>query len=156
MIHQNITYVKIKEGGDKESSFGLYFLMICLVVLVAVAIFATYYVRKEREDWMEMEAAGATPLAPMPTLETVVDEPDTLPGPDEIGIDEDKDLDVPEPEAELAPTTAPARPRPRSPQARRAVPRPVPKEKPDVDEKDLQDQASETDLDADEIDQEGI
>jgi hypothetical protein len=95
---------------------------------------------------IEMEAAEATPLAPVD--ETVFEEPDTLPGPEAI------DLDA---EAAPAPTTAPVRPRPRSPQARRAAPRPVPKsEVPEGDEKDLSEKDAEADIVADETDQEGI
>jgi hypothetical protein len=152
-IEQKITYKPIKVEEDK-ADFGLWFLIIALIILVVAAAFATLYVRGRREDWLEMEAAEATPLAP--ELETVVEEPDTLPGPDELDLDEDE---VPEAEEDMAPTSAPARPRPRPPQARRGpAPRPVPKpaEKPEVEGKDLTEKDTEADIEADETDQEGI
>ncbi len=149
-IIQTITYEKFKPA-EEETDTGLWFLIIALVILIAAAVFATYYVRGRREDWLEMEAAEASPLAP--ELETVIEEPDTLPGPDELELEEEEE------EEEPAPTTAPPRPRPRPPQARRGpAPRPVPKpvEKPEVEGKDLIEKDTESDIEADETDQEGI
>jgi hypothetical protein len=153
MIVQEIDYVPLKVKDDTEGNFGLYFLMISLVILVGVMVFAVWYVRGQREDIREMEVAEATPLAPIDDLETVIEEPDTLPGPEELEAE-----DTPEPGKEPAPTSAPARPRPRSPQARRAAaPRPIPKaEKPLSEDKDLSEKDAEADIGADETDQEGI
>jgi hypothetical protein len=145
IVIQTITYEKIEDPADKEGlDLGLIILLVAIVLLAVVIIGMFVYVRGRREDIVEMEAAEATPLAPME--ETILEEPDTLPGPEEI-----------EAEEEPAPTMAPARPRPRSPQARRAAPRPVPKEgMPEVEDKDLSEKDSESDIGADETDQEGI
>lgn len=146
IVTQTVTYKKATGETESETDTGFYLLLVAILIFLAV-IFATFfYVRGRKEDMIEMEAAEATPLAPMD--ETVLEEPDTLPGPEAIALDA---------EAAPAPTTAPARPRPRSPQARRAVPRPVPKsELPDGDEKDLSEKDAEADIGADETDQEGI
>ncbi len=146
-VIQVITYKKTTDGADSASDWGFYLLLIAILVLLAVILATFFYVRGRREEMIEMEAADATPLAPVD--ETVVEETDTLPGPEELSL---------EAEEAPAPTTAPARPRPRSPQARRAVaPIPVPKpEAPEVDEKDLSEKDAEADIGADETDQEGI
>jgi hypothetical protein len=142
IIHKD---VEDPEGTD-EWDLGLIILLIAIVLLAVVIIGMFVYVRGRREDIVEMEAAEATPLAPME--ETVLEEPDTLPGPDELDV---------EAEEEPAPTSAPARPRPRPPQARRAAPRPVPREgMPEVEDKDLSEKDAEADIGADETDQEGI
>ena len=148
IVTQTISF-KTYEIDDTGTGWdlGLIILIVAIVLLAVVIIGMFVYVRGRREDMVEMEAAEATPLAPMD--ETVLEEPDTLPGPEEI------DLDA---EEEPAPTAAPVRPRPRSPQARRtAAPRPVPKgEMPEVEEKDLSEKDAEADIGADETDQEGI
>jgi len=147
IVTQTVTYKPVTDKEDEATDWGFYLLLIAVLIFLAV-IFATFfYVRGRKEDMIEMDAAEATPLAPVD--ETVLEEPDTLPGPEDIDL---------EAEAAPAPTTAPARPRPRSPQARRAAaPRPVPKpEAPEVDEKDLSEKDAEADIGADETDQEGI
>ncbi len=146
-VTQVITYRKTIDDADSASDWGFYLLLIAILVLLAVILATFFYVRGRREEMIEMEAAEATPLAPMDV--TLEEEPDTLPGPEEIELEAE---DTP------APTTAPVRPRPRSPQARRAAaPIPVPKaEAPEVDEKDLSEKDAEADIGADETDQEGI
>ncbi len=149
-VTQTINFKKVTTDEDGPGlDMGLIILLVAIVLLAVVIIGMFVYVRRRRDDMIEMEAAEATPLAPME--ETVLEEPDTLPGPDEL------DADM-EPEEEPAPTTAPARPRPRPPQARRAAaPVPVPKEgMPEVEDKDLSEKDAEADIGADETDQEGI
>ena len=146
VVTQTITYKKAVDDKESETDWGFYLLLIAVLIFLAVILATFFYVRGRKEDMIEMDAAEATPLASVD--ETVLEEADTLPGPEDI------DLDA---EATPAPTTAPARPRPRSPQARRAAPRPVPKsEAPEVDEKDLSEKDAEADIVADETDQEGI
>jgi hypothetical protein len=147
-VTQTITFKEYKDDTSGTGlDLGLIILIVAIVLLAVVIVGMFVYVRGRREDMVEMEAAEATPLAPVD--ETVLEEPDTLPGPEEIDM---------EAEEEPAPTSAPVRPRPRSPQARRAAaPRPVPKgEMPEVEDKDLSEKDSESDLGADETDQEGI
>jgi len=155
LIEQEITFIPIDTGKGEESNWGLWFLVASLVVLVVVGIVSAYVVRSRRDEWLEMEAARATPMAPVAELETVAAE-DKLPGPEELG---DKKEPPKGPEGP-APTTAPARPRPRPPQpARRAAPaRPAaPKpEAPEAEAKELSEKGAESDMKADETDQEGL
>jgi hypothetical protein len=146
IVTQTIQFKKVPgpETGD-GLDWGFIILLVAIVLLVVVIIGMFVYVRGRREDIIEMEAAEATPLAPME--ETVLEEPDTLSGPEDIEVGE-----------EPAPTSAPARPRPRPPQARRAAaPVPVAKEgMPEMEDKDLSEKDAEADIGADETDQEGI
>jgi hypothetical protein len=148
IVIQTIKYEKYTSPDDTgDWDTGLIILIVAIVLLAVVIIGLFVFVRGRREDIVEMEAAESTPIALMD--QTLLDEPDTLPGPEEIDV---------EAEEEPAPTTAPARPRPRSPQARRATgPRPVPKEGvPELEDKDLSEKDAEADIGADETDQEGI
>ncbi len=156
LIEQEITFAPVSEETGTESNWGLWFLVASLVVLIVVGIVSAYVVRSRRDEWLEMEAARATPMAPVGELETVTAEPDKLPGPEELG---DKKEPPKGPEGP-APTAAPARPRPRPPQqARRTAPaRPAaPKaEAPEGDAKELSEKGAESDMGADETDQEGL
>jgi len=147
IVSQSIKFKKVSGGGvDEGPDTGLIILIVAIVLLAVVIVGMFVFVRGRREDMMEMEAAEATPLAPVE--ETVLEEPDTLPGPEELEM---------EVEAAPAPTRAPARPRPRPPQRRVAGPRPVPKgEIPELGDKDLSEKDAEADVEADETDQEGI
>ncbi len=139
VITQRVEYVVGPEDEGKETNWGLWFLVASVLVLIVVGIFTAVLVQKNREELLEMEAYEPQPLEP-------IEELDTLPGPEEIGIEE---------EAEPAPTTAPARPRP--PQVRRAAaPMPVVEEEPEMEEKDLSEKDAEEEISADETDQEGI
>ncbi len=154
LIKQSITFVPVEEKDDAESNWGLWFLVISLIILVVVGVVSAYVVRSRRDDWLEMEAARATPMAPIEPLETVSPEAEKLPGPDEIDIKEEKGKEPP-----TGPAAAPARPRPRPPQQRRAGPaRPAPKpaEAPMGDTKELSEKGAEADIGADETDQEGL
>jgi len=155
LIEQEITFVPIDTTTEKEGNWGLWFLVASLVVLIVVGIVSAYVVRSRRDEWLEMEAARATPTAPAADLETVTPE-DKLPGPEELG----EKKEPPKGPEGPAPTTAPARPRPRSPQqARRAAPaRPAaPKpEGPEAEAKELSEKGAESDMGADETDQEGL
>ena len=149
-VNQTITFKRINPGEVTDGrDWGLIILIVAIVLLAVVILGMFVYVRGRREDMVEMDAAGATPLAAIDLDEPM--EPYVLPG------SEDIDLEAGD-EDEPAPTTAPARPRPRSPQARRATaPRPVPKgEMPEVEDKDLSEKDAEADIGADETDQEGI
>lgn len=152
-VEQNITFKKVTtEDGGAGLDMGLIILLVAIVLLAVVIIGMFVYVRRRRDDMIETEAAEATPLAPVE--ETVLEEPDTLPGPEEL--DEEPGEPEVEVEEEPAPTSAPARPRPRPPQARRAA-APVPKEgMPELEDKDLSEKDAEADIGADETDQEGI
>ena len=143
-------FKQVDVDGDTEGlDWGLIILIVAIVLLAVVMLGMFVYVRGRREDMVEMDAAGATPLAAIDLDEPM--EPYVLP------TAEDIDLEAGD-EDEPAPTTAPARPRPKSPQARRATaPRPVPKgEMPEVEDKDLSEKDAEADIGADETDQEGI
>jgi Glucodextranase, domain B len=156
-IRQNITYMPVKTGEKKETNWGLWFLVISLIILVVVGIVSAYVVRSRRDEWLEMEAARTTPVAPIEPLEPVKDA-ETLPGPDEIGLKEEGKGGRP-PEGPAAASTTAARPRPRPPQARRVPPaRPAPKAPgaPEGDAKDLSDQGAEAESKAEETDQEGM
>jgi hypothetical protein len=138
-IQQEVEFIVSDGGQDKETNWGLWFLVASVLVLIVVGIVTAILVQKNREELLEMDAYEPQLLEPM-------DEMDTLPGPEEISLED---------EAEPAPTTAPARPRP--PQVRRAgVPTPIVEEEPDMEEKDLSEKDAEEEISADEIDQEGI
>ena len=156
-IRQNITYMPVKTGEKKETNWGLWFLVISLIILIVVGIVSAYVVRSRRDEWLEMEAARTTPVAPIEPLEPVKGA-ETLPGPDEIGMREEGKGGKP-PEGPAAASATAARPRPRPPQARRAPPaRPAPKAPgaPEGDSKDLSDQGAEAESKAEETDQEGM
>jgi len=156
-IRQNITYMPVTGEVQKETNWGLWFLLISLIILIVVGVVSAYVVRSRRDEWLEMEAARTTPVAPIEPLEPVKGA-ETLPGPDEIGIKEEGKGGKP-PEGPAAASTTAARPRPRPPQARRAPPaRPAPKAPgaPEGDAKDLSDQGAEAESKAEETDQEGM
>jgi hypothetical protein len=156
-IRQNITYMPLGTDTQKETNWGLWFLVISLVILVVVGIVSAYVVRSRRDEWLEMEAARTTPVAPIEPLEPVKG-PETLPGPEEIGMKEEGKGGKP-PEGPATSSATAVRPRPRPPQARRAPPaRPAPKAPgaPEGDAKDLSDQGAEAESKAEETDQEGM
>ena len=153
-MNQTILFKPIKDPSTSEDrDWGLIILLVAIVLLAVVILGMFVYVRGRREDMVEMDAAGATPLAAIDLDEPM--EPYVLPGSEDIDLEAEDEV---EDEDEPAPTTAPARPRPKSPQARRATaPRPVPKgEMPEVEDKDLSEKDAEADIGADETDQEGI
>lgn len=140
-IEESVTQMQVEPTSVDDEGLGTWFLVTALVIFVVVAIIAFMLVRSRREEYIEIKTAEETQLA---DLETTEHEIDLEGGPDE------------ELEASAAPVAGMARPRPRpSTHKRPARPRPVEPEEPEMTEKDLSDQGAESDIGADEIEQEG-
>lgn len=140
-IQESVLQKKIQVTSEEEEGLGMGFFIAAIVIFIVVAIVAFMLVRNRREQYIEMQAAEATPLADLEAVDA------------ELGITEGPAI-APAPAEE--PRAAAPRPRPRPSQPRRPV-RAEPKEvaEPDITEKDLTDQGAESDIGAHETEQEG-
>jgi hypothetical protein len=141
-LEETITHTTGPGGGDGDEDDGLMFLIIALILFVLIAIIAIFFVRTQREHYIEMEIAQSTPIADLEDLDTDLDIEV-----DESGGEEGAEI------GEEAEASSPPRPRPHP--RRAAAPRPVRAPVPKMEDKELSDQGAEADIVADETEQEG-
>ena len=139
-IEETVTQMQVETTSEEEEGLGTWFFITALVVFVVVAMVAFMLVRSRREEYIEIQTAEETQLADLEATEHEID----------LGSDLDEELD-----ASVEPAAAISRPRPRPSTQKGPRPKPVKPEEPEMTEKDLSDQGAESDIGADEIEQEG-
>jgi hypothetical protein len=141
VLEETISQKTGPTDGDESDDTGMTFLLIALVLFILIAIITIYFVRTQRDHYVEMEIAHSTPVADLEDLDA-----DLELEVDDVGGEEGAEEEV---------SATPAHPRPRPHPRRAAAPRPVRAPVPKMDDKELSDQGAEADIVADETEQEG-